>query len=95
MLTQLYIESGDDRAEFGETDLWAALPDLMLLFLLYVQKTHAVAGGTPSTLYALAKMARMFVEYVTEIEEKHGGDFREFLQEQALEAFGGDGRAED
>jgi hypothetical protein len=93
MLTQLYIDSGDDLIRLTDTDLWAAMQDLVLLFLLYVNETeHEHEGGSGrAVLDAIAKMARMFVEYVATAEQQHGGDFREFLQEQALEAFGGDG----
>jgi hypothetical protein len=90
LLTQLYIDSGDDLIELTESNLWAALADLGLLFLLYVAEREHEVGGARSTLDALASMARMFVKYVEASEKQHGGDFRKFLQEQALEAFGGD-----
>lgn len=94
-LTQLYIDSGDDRVELTETDLWAALADLWLLFSLYVGETEHKAGGdSPQVILdAFAGMARMFVKYVEAAEQQHGGDFRQFLQEQALEALGGNGGA--
>ena len=36
---------------------------------------------------AIIDLAYMFVAYVAETEAVHGGDFREFLQRQALEPF--------
>lgn len=36
---------------------------------------------------AIIDLAYMFVAYVGETEAVHGGDFREFLQRQALEPF--------
>lgn len=89
MLTQLYVDSGDDRIELDDTDLWAALQDLVLLFLLYVQETEEEHSSVQSTLDAFASMAQMFIKYVESAENTYGGDFRQFLRERALEAYGG------
>ena len=95
MLTQLYVDSGADPVELTGTDLWPALLDLERLFNLYVGETVGETedelAAARTVLDAFSRMARMFILYVEAAEQQHGGDFREFLQQQALDVFGPDG----
>jgi hypothetical protein len=91
LLTQWY--TGADKPTVGDSvalpDATAAIFDLWLMFLLYVQEAGEEYDN--ATLDAIVSMARMFVQYAKETENKHGADFQEFLRRQALEAFGQNG----
>ena len=95
LLTQWYTgaEQGTEGDRVDLPNDAAAIADLVLLFLLYVQETEAEHGE--GSLDAIVSMATMFVQYARDTEARHGGDFLEFLQRQALEAFGGDEEDED
>jgi hypothetical protein len=54
------------------------------------EPTEGVDVQFPDALEAIIDLAMMFLAYVGETEAEHGGDFLEFLQRQALEAFGED-----
>jgi hypothetical protein len=70
-----------------ETDPEIRGPLISLLTQFYNGDEDGDAVDIPDAPAAIIDLAFMFVAYVAETEAEHGGDFREFLQRQALEPF--------
>jgi hypothetical protein len=90
LLSQFYDDTGLAAGDDVDLpDLLAALTDLFLMFMLYVNESQAEFEG--AELGAVAMFARMFADYAKETEKvRDKGGFLEFLSRQAGKAYGGD-----